>query len=82
MKQIILPVCVVTLLVVLSVVMLNPTGQETFLQGKIAPLLPEEFSAGVVQNKFNQNGFGVNHTCVGTYYSSFKRQVIRSDCAA
>lgn len=26
---------------------------DSFLQGKVAPLLPEEFSANVIQNKFN-----------------------------
>ena len=26
-------------------------------QGKIAPLLPEEFAANMLQNKFNHNGF-------------------------
>ena len=51
-------------------------------QGKVAPLLPEEFTANMLQNKFNHNGFVVNHTCAGTYYSSYSQQMIRSDCTA
>ena len=51
-------------------------------QGKVAPLLPEEFAANMIQNKFNHNGFVVNHTCAGTYYSSYSQQMIRSDCTA
>ena len=51
-------------------------------QGKIAPLLQEEFAANMIQNKFNHNGFVVNHTCAGTYYSSYSQQMIRSDCTA
>ena len=51
-------------------------------QGKIAPLLPEEFAANMLQNKFNHNGFVVNHTCAGTYYSSYSQQMIRGDCTA
>ena len=51
-------------------------------QGKVAPLLQEEFAANTIQNKFNHNGFVVNHTCAGTYYSSYSQQMIRSDCTA
>ncbi len=51
-------------------------------QGKVAPLIHTEFYANVLQNKFNHNGFGVNHTCSGTYYSSLSQQKIRSDCTA
>ena len=49
-------------------------------QGKVAPLLAEEFTANMIQNKFNHNGFVINHTCAGTYYSSFSQQMIRADC--
>ena len=49
-------------------------------QGKVPPLMAEEFTANVIQNKFNQNGFVVNHTCAGTYYSSHSQQMIRGDC--
>ena len=51
-------------------------------QGKTAPLLPEEFAANMLQNKFNHDGFVVNHTCAGTYYSSHSQQMIRGDCTA
>mmetsp|Transcript_2626 Transcript_2626/g.3632 ORF Transcript_2626/g.3632 Transcript_2626/m.3632 type:complete len:180 (+) Transcript_2626:21-560(+) len=51
-------------------------------QGKVAPLLPSEFYANMLQNKFNQNGFGVNHTCSGTYYSSLSQMMVRADCTA
>lgn len=51
-------------------------------QGKIAPLLPGEFAANMLQNKFNHNGYVVNHTCAGTYYSSHSQQMIRADCTA
>lgn len=51
-------------------------------QGKTAPLLPEEFTANMIQNKFNHNGYVVNHTCAGTYYSSYSQQMIRADCTA
>ena len=49
-------------------------------QGKVAPLVAEEFTANMIQNKFNHNGFVVNHTCAGTYYSSYSQQMIRGDC--
>ena len=49
-------------------------------QGKVPPLLREEFTANMIQNKFNHNGFVVNHTCAGTYYSSYSQQMIRGDC--
>lgn len=49
-------------------------------QGKVPPLLGGEFTANVIQNKFNHNGFVVNHTCAGTYYSSYSQQMIRGDC--
>ena len=49
-------------------------------QGKVAPLVAEEFTGNMIQNKFNHNGFVVNHTCAGTYYSSFSQQMIRADC--
>lgn len=49
-------------------------------QGKIPPLIAEEFTANMLQNKFNHNGFVVNHTCAGTYYSSYSQQMIRGDC--
>ena len=49
-------------------------------QGKVPPLVSEEFTANMIQNKFNHNGFVVNHTCAGTYYSSYSQQMIRADC--
>ncbi len=51
-------------------------------QGKVPPLLAEEFAANMIQNKFNHNGFVVNHTCAGTYYSSHSQQMVRGDCTA
>ena len=51
-------------------------------QGKVPPLIAEEFTANMIQNKFNHNGFVVNHTCAGTYYSSHAQQMIRGDCTA
>ena len=55
---------------------------EVSAQGKVPPLIPEEFTANMIQNKFNHNGFVVNHTCAGTYYSSHSQQMIRGDCTA
>ena len=49
-------------------------------QGKVPPLVATEFTANFIQNKFNHNGFVVNHTCAGTYYSSYSQQMIRADC--
>ena len=49
-------------------------------QGKVPPLVAEEFTANMIQNKFNHNGFVINHTCAGTYYSSYSQQMIRADC--
>lgn len=49
-------------------------------QGKVPPLVATEFTANFIQNKFNHNGFVVNHTCSGTYYSSYTQQMIRADC--
>ena len=43
-------------------------------------LVPEEFTANMIQDKFNHNGFVVNHTCAGTYYSSYSQQMIRANC--
>ena len=51
-------------------------------QGRVPPLIAEEFTANMIQNKFNHNGFVVNHTCAGTYYSSHSQQMIRGDCTA
>jgi hypothetical protein len=31
-------------------------------QGKTPPLLPQEFASNMIQNKYNSNGFHVNHT--------------------
>ena len=53
---------------------------EVSAQGKVPPLIAEEFTANMNQNKFNHNGFVVNHTCAGTYYSSHTQQMIRADC--
>ena len=55
---------------------------EVSAQGKVPPLIAEEFTANMIQNKFNHNGFVVNHTCAGTYYSSHSQQMIRGDCTA
>lgn len=44
------------------------------------PTFPTEFATTMLQNKFNSNGFKVNHTCAGIYYSSFSRMKIRTDC--
>ena len=55
-------------------------GAEVSAQGKVPPLIAEEFIANMIQNKFNHNGFVVNHTCAGTYYSSHSQQMIRADC--
>ena len=66
-------------LIYFAVVVLATTSQCS-AQGKVPPLLAEEFTANFIQNKFNHNGFGVNHTCAGTYYSSYSQQMIRSDC--
>lgn len=49
-------------------------------QGKVPPLVATEFTANFIQNKFNHNGFVINHTCAGTYYSSYTQQMIRADC--
>ncbi|KAL5463855.1 hypothetical protein EMCRGX_G032798 [Ephydatia muelleri] len=46
----------------------------------VPPLVATEFTANFIQNKFNHNGFVVNHTCSGTYYSSYTQQMIRADC--
>jgi hypothetical protein len=48
-------------------------------QGKIAPLLPEEYACNFVQTKWNYNGFVVNHTLAGVQYSSYSQQFIRTD---
>ena len=45
----------------------------------IAPLLPEEYTANVIQKKWNINGQDVNHTYSGIWYSSYTLQKIRFD---
>jgi len=51
-------------------------------QGKLAPLLPEEYATYYIQRKWNQNGFAVNHTEAGVQYSSFANQMMRADGTA
>ena len=51
----------------------------TVLSQMIAPLLPEEYTANVIQKKWNANGANVNHTYSGIWYSSYKEQKIRFD---
>jgi hypothetical protein len=48
---------------------------------KLAPLLPEEYRANAMQNKFNFNGNapGVNHTSSQTIYSSHAMKMLRTD---
>ncbi|KAH3742939.1 hypothetical protein Pelo_15669 [Pelomyxa schiedti] len=46
-----------------------------------APLIPEEFCTHIVQNKWNMNGDYMNHTWVGTYYSSYALMMARYDGA-
>jgi len=48
-------------------------------QGKVAPLLPEEYAANCVQMKWNHNGFDVNNTYSLVTFSSFSRQMLRTD---
>ena len=60
-----------------AVVALSPDFVQS---GKPYPVFPTEFATTMIQNKFNSNGFLVNHTCAGIYYSSFSRMKIRSDC--
>eukprot|EP00047_Mylnosiga_fluctuans_P015642 m.48074 g.48074 ORF g.48074 m.48074 type:complete len:266 (-) comp6015_c0_seq2:80-877(-) len=49
---------------------------------KIAPLVPEEYVANVVQKKWNMNGFLVNNTYTGMWYHSVQNKAIRSDGVA
>ena len=41
--------------------------------------MPEEYTANVIQLKWNSNGADVNHTYSGIWYSSYKQQKIRFD---
>jgi len=70
---VVLIVCVLTSFCILPSVLAG---------GKTAPLLPEEIAVTVVQSKWNGNGFGVNHTAGGTWYSSYALQKIRFDSVA
>eukprot|EP01100_Stratorugosa_tubuloviscum_P010170 TRINITY_DN4340_c0_g1_i1.p1 TRINITY_DN4340_c0_g1~~TRINITY_DN4340_c0_g1_i1.p1 ORF type:complete len:273 (+),score=82.59 TRINITY_DN4340_c0_g1_i1:115-933(+) len=46
---------------------------------KVAPLLPSEYAANVVQRKWNHNGFVVNNTYSQTTYSSYSQKMWRTD---
>ncbi len=49
--------------------------------GRTYPKMPQEFAATMLQQKWNSNGFYINHTCSGSYYSSYAKQKIRADCS-
>lgn len=49
--------------------------------GRPYPKMPQEFAATMMQQKWNTNGYNINHTCSGSYYSSFSRMKIRADCS-
>jgi len=69
----------ISLLLLAAIIAIVPSVSS---QGKLAPLLPEEYATYYIQRKWNQNGFAVNHTEAGVQYSSYANQMIRTDGAS